>query len=71
MMLYGTLQPSDIPQMFFRLGSGSLLLHFRPTFRGCSADGALVTLLRPVAPFTLALVRSALDRFLRRWYLTY
>ena len=69
MMLYGTLQPSNIPQLFSRLGSWSLLLHFRPASRGC--DGAFVTLRRPVAPFTLALLRSALGRFLGGWYFTY
>ena len=47
------------PQLFFRLGSWSLLLHFRPASRGCSSDG------------TLSLLRSALDRFLGRWYFTY
>ena len=36
-------------------------------FPGC----ALVALLRPVPPITLALLRSALGRFLGRWYLTY
>ena len=71
MMLYGTLRPYDIPQLFFRLGSWSLLLHFRPTSRGCSSDDALIVLLRPVAPSTLALLRSALGRFLGRWHFTY
>ena len=33
--------------------------------------GALLVLLRPVVPYTLALLRSALGRFLGRWYLAY
>ena len=36
-----------------------------------TAGCALVALLRPVPPITLALLRSALGRFLGRWYLTY
>ena len=59
------------PQLFFRVGSWSLLLYFRPASRVCGFDGALVALLRPVAPFTPTLVRSALGRFFGRWYFTY
>ena len=43
------------PQLFFRLGSYSLLLHFKPASRGCSSDGALVALLRPVVSYPLTL----------------
>ena len=56
---------------FFRLGSWSLLLRFRPASRGCSSDGALVALLRPMTHFTLALLRNALGWFLGRRHFTH
>ena len=58
------------PQLFFRLGRGV----FYSTSGQPPAAVALmahVALLRPVAPFTLALLRGALGRFLGRWYFTY
>ena len=41
---HGALQPSDIPQLFSRLWSWSLLLHFRPVSRDCCSDDALCVL---------------------------
>ena len=49
--------------------SSSLLPASLP--RVYSSDGTLVALLHPVALFTLALLFSALDRYLGRWYFTY
>ena len=48
-------------------GRGVLLrfsLHSRLASLGCCSGGALLALLRPVVPFTLALLRSALRRLL-------
>ena len=53
-------------QLSSRLGSYSVPGQ-PPVTAGC----ALVALLRPVPPITLALLRNALGRFLGRWYLTY
>ena len=49
-----------------------LYLHSRllPSLDCCSG-GTLLAFLRPVVPYTLAILRSALGRFLGRWCLTY
>ena len=72
MVLYGA--PSKLPMYppaVLQTGVKSILLHSRPASRSCSSDCALVTLLLQVAPFTQALLCSALGRLLGRWYLTY
>ena len=53
-----------------------ILFGFISTLRlasfGCySGLDAVLALLRPVVPYTLSVLRSALGRFLDRWYLTY
>ena len=49
----------------------SFFFHSRLTSLGYCSGGAIRTLLRPVVPYTLALLRSALGRFFDRWYFTY
>ena len=54
------------------LASSSLLPPLSGAFHGtCSGTGAVLALLRSAEPHTLALLCSALGRFLDLWYLTY
>ena len=63
---------SSYPLLAGFLASSSLLPPLPGAFLGaCSGTGAILALLRPVAPHTLALLRSAFGRFLDWWYLTY
>ena len=73
MMFYCTIQ-------FFRCNPQLAVLQtgvvesstpLQPASRGCSSDDALDALLRPLVPYTLALLCSALGWFLGRWYFIY
>ena len=73
MALYGA--PLTLPMFFPALpqaGIGkSFFLQSRLAFLGFYSGGALLAHLQTVVPYTLVLLRSALRRFLGRWYLTY
>ena len=71
MMLYGTRTTLRYSSAVLQTGAVEYSTTLPTSLRGCSSDGTLAALLRPVAPFTLALICSVLCRFFGRWYFTH